>query len=61
MQRVRANLHSAQARMDAAQATYERTILLAIENVDSAVTSGNETHARVGKVIDRLCADSGFG
>ncbi|MCP2091876.1 UNVERIFIED_ORG: multidrug efflux system outer membrane protein [Paraburkholderia sediminicola] len=54
VQRVRANLHAAQARSDAAQAIYEQSILVAIEDVDSAVTSYNETHARVGKLIDQF-------
>jgi outer membrane protein, multidrug efflux system len=54
VQRVRANLHAAQARSDAAQAAYEQSILLAIEDVDSALTSYNETHARVGKLIDQF-------
>jgi multidrug efflux system outer membrane protein len=54
VRRVRANLHAAQARSDAAQATYEQSILIAIEDVDSAVTSYNETHARVGKLVDQF-------
>lgn len=53
VQRVRANLHAAEARTDAAQANYQRTVLEAIEDVDNAVTGYNQQHASVDKLIDQ--------
>src|SRR6185437_651027 len=42
VQRVRANLHASEARADAAQANYQQTVLLAIEDIDNAVTGFNQ-------------------
>lgn len=53
VQQVRANVHASQARTDAAQATYERAVLNAIEDVDNAVTGYNQQHASVAKLIDQ--------
>jgi multidrug efflux system outer membrane protein len=53
VQRVRANLHASEARADAAQASYQRTVLEAIEDVDNAVTGYNQQHASVAKLIDQ--------
>ncbi len=53
VQRVRANLHASEARTDAAQANYQRTVLEAIEDVDNAVTGYNQQHLRVGKLIEQ--------
>ena len=51
VQRVRANLHAAEARTDAAQANYQRTVLEAVEDVDNAVVGYNLQHERVEKLI----------
>ncbi|MBA2076958.1 RND transporter [Rhodanobacter sp. PCA2] len=51
VQRVRANLHAAEARTDAAQANYRRTVLEAIEDVDNAVVGYNLQHANVEKLM----------
>jgi multidrug efflux system outer membrane protein len=56
VQRVRANLHASEARADAAQANYRRTVLEAIEDVDNAVTGYNQQHASVAKLIDQARA-----
>jgi multidrug efflux system outer membrane protein len=53
VQRVRANLHAAEARSDAAQAAYQRVVLEAIEDVDNAVTGYNHQHASVDRLIDQ--------
>lgn len=54
VQRVRANLHVAEAQSDAAQANYDRSILTAIEDVDNSITAYNETQNRVGKLIEQF-------
>lgn len=51
MQRVRSELHAAEARADAAETNYRRTVLEAIENVDNAVVGYNQQHARVEKLV----------
>ena len=53
VQRVRANLRASEARADAAQANYRRTVLEAIEDVDNAVVGYNQQHARVEKLIEQ--------
>ncbi|MET0332204.1 MAG: efflux transporter outer membrane subunit [Dyella sp.] len=53
VQRVRAQLHAAQAQTDAAQANYDQAILLAVEDVDNAITGYNDEHRRVDKLIER--------
>lgn len=53
VQRVRAGLHASEARADAAQANYRRTVLEAIEDVDNAVVGYNQQHLRVGKLIEQ--------
>jgi len=51
VKRVRSELHAGEARADAAQANYQRTILEAIEDIDDAVVGYNQQHARVEKLI----------
>ncbi|MGC1550094.1 MAG: efflux transporter outer membrane subunit [Rhodanobacter sp.] len=51
VQRVRANLHASEARADAAQANYQRTVLEAIEDVDNAVVGYNQQQLRVTNLI----------
>jgi multidrug efflux system outer membrane protein len=51
VERVRSNLHASEARADAAQANYQRTVLQAIEDLDNAVTNYNAEHARVEQLI----------
>jgi len=51
VQRVRSELHAAEARADAAEANYQRTVLEAIEDVDNAMVGYNQQHARVEKLI----------
>ncbi|WP_426661913.1 efflux transporter outer membrane subunit [Rhodanobacter aciditrophus] len=51
VQRVRSELHAAEARADAAQANYQRTVLEAVEDVDNAVVGYNLQHARVEKLL----------
>jgi multidrug efflux system outer membrane protein len=51
VKRVRSELHAAEARTDAAQANYQRTILEAIEDVDNAVVGYNQQHLRVQKLM----------
>jgi len=53
VQRVRANLHASEARADAAQANYQQTVLLAIEDIDNAVTGFNQQRVRVDHLIDQ--------
>lgn len=53
VQRVRANLRASEARADAAQASYQRAVLEAIEDVDNAVTGYNQQHASVARLIDQ--------
>ncbi|MDO1529654.1 efflux transporter outer membrane subunit [Fulvimonas sp. R45] len=53
VQRVRSELHAAEARADAAQAGYRRTVLEAIEDVDNAVVGYNQQHARVEKLVEQ--------
>lgn len=53
VQRVRANLHASEARSDAAQANYQRTILVAIEDIDNAVTGFNQQRVRVNHLIEQ--------
>lgn len=53
VQRVRADLHAAEARADAAQANYQRTVLEAIEDVDNAVVGYNQQHLRVERLIEQ--------
>jgi multidrug efflux system outer membrane protein len=53
VQRVRANLHASEARADAAQANYQRSILLAIEDIDNAVTGYNQQRVRVDHLIEQ--------
>lgn len=53
VQRVRAQLHAAQAQTDAAQANYDQAVLLAVEDVDNAITGYNDQHRRVDKLIDQ--------
>lgn len=51
VERVRSNLHVSEARADAAEANYQRTVLQAIEDVDNAITGYNAEHARVEQLI----------
>jgi outer membrane protein, multidrug efflux system len=51
VERVRSNLHASEARADAAEANYQRTVLQAIEDVDNAVINYNAEHARVEQLI----------
>lgn len=51
VQRVRSELHAAEARADAAEANYHRTVLEAIEDVDNAVVGYNQQHVRVEKLV----------
>ena len=53
VQRVRANLHVSEARADAAQANYQRTVLEAIEDIDNAVTGFNQQRVRVDHLIEQ--------
>ena len=53
VQRVRANLHVSEARADAAQANYQQTVLLAIEDIDNAVTGFNQQRVRVDHLIEQ--------
>jgi len=53
VQRVRANLHASEARADAAQANYQRTVLEAIEDIDNAITGFNQQRARVDQLIEQ--------
>ncbi|RAN75798.1 RND transporter [Bacillus sp. SRB_336] len=53
MQRVRANLHASEARADAAQANYQQSVLLAIEDIDNAVTGFNQQRVRVDRLIEQ--------
>jgi multidrug efflux system outer membrane protein len=53
VQRVRANLHASEARADAAQANYQRTVLEAIEDIDNAVTGFNQQRIRVNHLIEQ--------
>jgi outer membrane protein, multidrug efflux system len=54
VERVRARLHAAEARKDAAEATYEEVILEAIEEVDDTISDYNASHLRVTKVVDQV-------
>ena len=53
VQRVRANLHASEAHADAAQAHYQQTVLLAIEDVDNAVTGFNQQRGRVDHLLEQ--------
>lgn len=53
VQRVRANLHASEARADAAQANYQQAVLLAIEDIDNAVTGYNQQRLRVNHLIEQ--------
>jgi multidrug efflux system outer membrane protein len=53
VQRVRANLHVSEARADAAQANYQRTVLEAIEDIDNAVTGFNQQRVRLDHLIEQ--------
>jgi multidrug efflux system outer membrane protein len=53
VQRVRANLHASEARADAAQANYQQSVLLAIEDIDNAVTGFNQQRVRVDRLIEQ--------
>ncbi len=53
VQRVRANLHASEARADAAQANYQQSVLLAIEDIDNAVTGFNQQRVRVDHLIEQ--------
>jgi multidrug efflux system outer membrane protein len=51
VERVRSNLHASEARADAADANYQRTVLQAVEDVDNAVVNYNAEHARVEQLM----------
>lgn len=53
VQRVRANLHASEARADAAEANYRRSVLEAIEDIDNAVTGFNQQRIRVDRLIEQ--------
>lgn len=53
IQRVRANLHASEARTDAAEANYQLAVLLAIEDIDNAVTGFNQQRVRVNHLIEQ--------
>jgi outer membrane protein, multidrug efflux system len=51
VERVRSNLRASEARADAAQSNYQRTVLAAIEDVDNAVVGYNAEHERVEQLM----------
>jgi len=51
VERVRSNLHASEARADAAEANYQRTVLQAVEDVDNAVVNYNAEHGRVEQLM----------
>jgi multidrug efflux system outer membrane protein len=51
VERVRSQLHASQARAQAAEANYQRTVLQAVEDVDNAVNNYNAEHARVEQLL----------
>jgi multidrug efflux system outer membrane protein len=51
VERVRSNLHASEARADAAEANYQRTVLQAVEDVDNAVANYNAEHGRVEQLM----------
>jgi len=53
VQKVRSNVQANEARADAAQANYQRTVLQAIEDVDNGLVAFNLQRERVGKLIAR--------
>jgi multidrug efflux system outer membrane protein len=53
VKRVRANLHASEARADGAKAKYQETVLLAIEDVDNAVTDFNQQRVRVNHLLEQ--------
>lgn len=53
VKRVRADLHASEADADAAEANYRQTVLLAIEDVDNAVTGFNQERARVDALLEQ--------
>ncbi|MGH8184222.1 MAG: efflux transporter outer membrane subunit [Rhodanobacteraceae bacterium] len=54
VQRVRSELHAAEAGADVAQTNYQRTVLEAIEDIDNAVVGYNQQHARVENLIAQV-------
>jgi len=50
VERVRARLHGAEARKDAAEAYFQLTVLQAVEDVDVSISDYNAAHLRVVKV-----------
>ena len=53
VKRVRANLHASEARADGAKAKYQQTVLLAIEDLDNAVTEFNQQRVRVDHLLEQ--------
>ena len=53
VERVRSGVKASEARADEARATYQRTVLQAIEDVDNALVSYNHQHERVGRLIEQ--------
>lgn len=53
VKRVRARLDASKADADAAHASYRQTVLLAIEDVDNAVTGFNQERARVDELLQQ--------
>jgi multidrug efflux system outer membrane protein len=51
VERVRSQWHASQARAQAAEANYQRTVLQAVEDVDNAVNNYNAEHARVEQLL----------
>ena len=51
VERVRSQLHASQARAQAAEANYQRTVLQAVEDVDNALNNYNAEHARVEQLL----------
>jgi multidrug efflux system outer membrane protein len=54
VQRVRSNVKASEARSDAALASYQRTVLQAVEDVDNAIVGYNLQRERVLKLQDQV-------
>ncbi|HEX7813738.1 TolC family protein [Dyella sp.] len=53
VQRVNSNVKASEARADEARATYQRTVLLAVEDVDNSLTAYNLQRQRVEKLFEQ--------
>ncbi len=54
VQRVRSNVNASEARADAAMATYQRTVLAAVEDVSNALVGFNLQRERVQKLLEQV-------